>query len=74
VTISVNNRPVIITRGDHTGLEIKQVAMAQNVPIQMDFILSLDKPDGDAKVIGNRDIHHVRAHDKFTAIADDDNS
>lgn len=74
VTISVNNRPVTITRGEHIGLEIKQAAIAQGIPIQVDFVLSLEKPNGDAKVIGDHDIHHVHAHDKFTAIADDDNS
>ena len=45
-----------ITRGDHKGIEIKQAAVDQNVNIQLDFILSLEKENGDTDIIGDTDI------------------
>lgn len=74
IEIFVNNRTVKIARGLHTGLEIKEAAIAQGVPIQTDFVLSIEKPNGDTKVIGNSDQVRVHRRDRFIAIADDDNS
>lgn len=74
VEIFVNERLVRVERGDRTGLEIKTAAMQQSVPIQADFLLTLEKPNGQSKMIGDNDVVKVRKGLRFTAIADDDNS
>jgi hypothetical protein len=74
VEIFVNDKPVKITRGEHTGLEIKQAAIAQGVNIQLDFILNLEKRKGETQVIGDTDPVKVKKGQHYVAIADDDNS
>lgn len=74
VEVTVNNRPVRLPRGEITGLEIKQAAIEQHVPIQLDFILQLELPNGNSRIIGDSDPVKVRPHERFTAIANDDNS
>ena len=74
VTIFINNDPYKIERGEHTGLEIKQTAIAQDVQIQLDFVLSLEKRQGETQIIGDRDPVKVKKGQKYVAIADDDNS
>lgn len=74
VEIFVNERPVRIERGGRTGLEIKQAAIAQGISIQADFLLMLEKPGGQSRVIGDQDLVEVRQGLRFTAVADDDNS
>jgi hypothetical protein len=74
VTIKVNNKPVLITKGRHTGAEIKQAAIGQGVQIQMDFLLSLIRENGGEDMIGDADIVKVKDGMCFTAVADDDAS
>lgn len=74
VTIFVNDNPVKITRGEHTGLEIKQAAIEQGVKIQLDFVLSLEKGNGETQIIGDSDKVKVKRGQHYVAIADDDNS
>lgn len=74
VEILVNDKSVKITRGEHTGLEIKQAAIAQGVNIQIDFILSLEKRKGETQIIGDNDLVKVKKGQHYVAIADDDNS
>jgi hypothetical protein len=74
VEIFVNEKPVKIERGEHTGLEIKQAAIAQGVHIQLDFVLSLEKRQGETQIIGDTDPVKVKKGQKYVAIADDDNS
>lgn len=75
VVIIVNTKyRVTVAAGRHTGLEIKQAAIAQGVPIQLDFLLSLERPGHPSQMIGDHDEVDVREHMAFTAIADDDNS
>ena len=74
VEIEVNGRAVKMTKGDATGLEIKQAAIAQGVAIQVNFVLQQELPNGSSKVIGDPDSVHLRPHISFTAIAPDDNS
>lgn len=74
VEIFVNDPPVKIERGDHTGLEIKQAAIDQGVRIQIDFVLSLVKGPGQTQIIGDTDTVKVKKGQHYTAIADDDNS
>jgi hypothetical protein len=74
IEIAVNERPVKIRRGVRTGLEIKQAAIADGVPIQLDFVLSLETAPGQTRIVGDRDRVRVKPGQRFLAIADDDNS
>jgi hypothetical protein len=74
VEVTVNEKPVVLPDRKVTGLEIKQAAIAQGVPIQLDFVLQQELPHGQHKVIGDQDEVKLHPHDRFTAIADDDNS
>ena len=74
VEVTVNERPVTLPDRTATGLEIKQAAIAQGVPIQLDFVLQQELPNGQHKVIGDHDDVKLHPRDRFTAIADDDNS
>lgn len=74
VEVTVNERPVTLSDQTATGLEIKQAAIAQGVPIQLDFVLQQELPNGQHKVIGDHDDVKLHPRDRFTAIADDDNS
>jgi len=57
-----------------TGLEIKEDAIAQGVQIELDFILSVELPDGRHRVVGNDQTITVHKGQAFTAVPDDDNS
>lgn len=57
-----------------TGAEIKQAAIAAAVPIQPDFLLTLERSGGREKQIGNDEKIVTVDGMKFTAIAGDDNS
>ena len=74
VTVHVNERPVRLPSGLVTGLEIKQRAIAQGVPIQLDFILVEEFEAGRTKTIGDTDQVHVTDHTRFLANDGDDNS
>lgn len=74
VTITVNNKPVVIDGPRVTGLEIKEAAIAQGVEIGLDFVLSEELPNGETRVVGDDDPVTVTKHSKFTAVAGDDNS
>jgi hypothetical protein len=74
VEVTVNGRPVRLEKEQLTGLEIKQAAIGQQVPIELDFILQLELANGDAKIIGDTDEVKIKPHQRFTAIANDDNS
>ena len=73
VVIHVNEQPVQVPKRD-SGLQIKEAAIAQGVPIQVDFVLSLELGDHRTKVIGNGDVIEVNEHSRFIAVASDDNS
>jgi hypothetical protein len=73
--IHVNNKPVLVDGPRLTGLEIKQAAIAQNVAIELDFLLSEDGEHGKpGQNIGDGDVVTVNKHSRFTAVAPDDNS
>jgi Multiubiquitin len=74
VTVTVNNKPVVLTGPRVTGLQIKEAAVAQGVPIQLDFLLSEHLPNGEVRIVGDNDEVKVHKHSKFTAVAGDDNS
>jgi hypothetical protein len=74
VTIHVNERPVRLPQDRVTGLAIKESAVAQGVPIQLDFILVEELGGGRTKVIGDADHVEVNAESRFLANDGDDNS
>lgn len=76
ITIHVNERPVVMVGHEQTGLDIKKAAIAQDVPIKLDFVLSLERGHGhdQTKIIGDDDPVHITEHSRFTAVDDDDNS
>lgn len=75
VTVTVNEKPVTLSKGRVTGLEIKQAAIAQGVEIELDFILVEEAHGGhEAQVIGDTDAVKVTKHSRFTANDGDDNS
>lgn len=74
VTVEVNGNPVVLDEKVMTGLEIKQAAIAQQVQIQADFVLQLERPNGEYDTIGDNDEVRVHKGMSFNAIAPDDNS
>lgn len=74
IEITVNNQAVQVEDKRLTGLQIKEAAIAQGVPIQVDFLLSEHRPNGDVHIVGDEDEVKVHKHSKFTAVAGDDNS
>jgi hypothetical protein len=74
VEIFVNRKPVRMTRGEHTGSEIKQAAIDAGINIKPDFVLSLILGPGETRIIGDNDPVLVKKGQRYTAVADDDNS
>jgi predicted RNase H-like nuclease (RuvC/YqgF family) len=66
--------PVVMEGRKQTGLSLKQAAIAQKVPIQLDFVLSLELQGGKTELIGDTDHIKVKKGDRFLAIPNDDNS
>ena len=75
ITITVNNKPVMMTGPRHTGLEIKQAAIAQGVKIDVGFLLYEIRHGGQPnKLIDDGETVTITDHSEFHAVADDDNS
>lgn len=73
-TITVNEKPVVLHDHHQTGLSIKEAAIAQHVPIQLDFVLSEVLHDGKQKPVADDKLVEVKEGDQFWAIPGDDNS
>lgn len=74
VIVHVNNKPVEVPAPKATGRQIKEAAIAAGQPIQLDFVLSLELPNGRSEIIGDTDEVTVNPQSRFLAIAPDDNS
>jgi hypothetical protein len=74
VVITVNERPVAVLGPKVTGLEIKQAAIAQRVPIRLDFLLYEELGNGRTRPVRDEDEVTVNKNSRFVAIANDDNS
>jgi hypothetical protein len=73
VQIQVNGAQVTVP--NHvSGLQIKEAAMAAHVPIQVDFVLSLELGHGKTKVVTDAELISVHEGSSFVAVAPDDNS
>lgn len=75
VTVTVNNKSVVLERHRVTGIEVKRAAIAQGVEIEEDFILTLE-PHGDnpARNVADDEDVTVTKHSEFTANDGDDDS
>lgn len=73
VDVTVNNQTVRLEKHRITGQEIKDVAIAQHVDIEADFVLSEKRGDDWLRVRDNEEIR-VRDGDAFRAVSPDDNS
>jgi hypothetical protein len=74
VQIEVNGKPVRVEGPRVTGGDIKEAAIEQGLPIEMDFVLSEELPGGGTRIIGDNDVVTVTDRSRFTAVAPDDNS
>jgi hypothetical protein len=74
VTVTVNHKPVTVPRPKVTGLQIKEAAIAEGLPIELDFLLSEELHSGETRIVGDQDVVTVNKNSRFTAVAGDDNS
>lgn len=74
VNFKLNRKPVRVHGHDHTGMQIKQAAIAQHVNIAPDFLLFLLHDHRPNEPIGDTQTVRVTDESRFHAIADDDNS
>jgi hypothetical protein len=75
VTVTVNNKPVIVPDNEVTGLQVKEAAIAQGVEIELDFLLTLEAHGGHpAETIADDRVVKVNKHSVFTANDVDDDS
>jgi hypothetical protein len=73
ITVSVNGQPVVLPDREVTGLEVKQAAVAQGLPIGLEFQLSV-KRGNRYQVVDDTDTIKVHQGQEFLAVAPDDNS
>lgn len=73
VTITVNGQTVKMPKGEATGAEIKQAAIAQGVNIEPDFTLFLKGKDG-LEPVRDGEVVRPKKGAEFTAVAPDDYS
>jgi hypothetical protein len=74
VEILVNEKPVYVQGRKQTGLSIKDAAISQKVPIQQDFVLSIERGGGKTELVGDDQEIKVHKGERFLAIPNDDNS
>ena len=72
--ISVNKKPVSLAEPIITGLEIKEAAIEQGLPIDPGFQLARVEADGKHQIVGDSDKVDVREFKTFFATAPDDNA
>lgn len=73
VTILVNNHEVKLPDKEATGLEIKEAAIKQAVPIQLGFVLF--RLQGNKQhAVRDDDRITVHQHEQFRCVDTDDNS
>ena len=75
VTVIFNEKYRVKVQGaKQTGHSLKEAAINEGVPIQLDFVLSIELGGGKTEIIGNDQTIVVKDGDRFLAIPDDDNS
>lgn len=71
VTIDVNGQKVEMPKGEASGAEIKQAAIAQGVAIESDFSLFLRGKDGLEPIHDDEEVR-LKKDLEFSAVAPDD--
>lgn len=74
IEILVNEKPVYVEGHKQTGLSIKEAAIHQKVPIERDFVLSIERGGGKTELVRDDQEIEVHKHERFLAIPNDDNS
>lgn len=74
VTITVNEQEVEISGPRVTGLQIKEAAIAQGLPITLVFVLTEELPNDRTRIVGDTDVVTVNPESQFLAVGNDDNS
>lgn len=72
--IRVNEKGVTVVGEQHTGADIKRVAIEQGVSIKEDFVLSIEYEPRKTRIIADEEVVVVETGTCFTVVADDDNS
>ena len=73
VEIKLNENELIVAGPLTTGLAIKESATKAGL-IELDFVLSLELPEGKFRIVGDADKLRLSPGDCFSAVAPDDNS
>ena len=74
IDVLVNEKPVVLSGSKQSGSSIKKASIEQGVPINEDFVLSIERGGGKTDLIGDDDHIFVHPNDRFIAIENDDNS
>ena len=74
IDIMVNDKPVVLEGTKQTGASVKKAAIAQEVNIKEDFVLSIELGGGKTSIIGDDEEIEVHDGERFLAIENDDNS
>ncbi|MGO4299356.1 multiubiquitin domain-containing protein [Leifsonia sp. RAF41] len=73
IHVTVNRRPVTLHSASQTGRSVKESAIAQGVPIKIDFLLSR-KAGAKFQPVGDDESIRTHNEDEFRANDGDDNS
>lgn len=73
-SITVNTKPVPMNDHRVTGLQVKEAAIAAGVEIEIDFQLSVRRPNGKFEVVADTEPVNINRSSQFRAVAPDDNS
>lgn len=73
VPVTVNGQVVELPQEELTGLQVKQAAIGQGLPIDTGFQLSV-KHGKHFQVVGGDDLVEIHRDLEFLAVAPDDNS
>ncbi len=74
VKIKVNDKPVTLLFGFHSGSAIKAAAIEQGVEIEADFVLELVVPSGPDRIIGDSDLEFINGDECFDAVDNHEDS
>ena len=75
VTVTVNTKLVTLPSHRVTGLQIKEAAIAQGVPIELDFELTWEAHGGHpAQNVTDDELITVDRHSVFTAVDNEEDS
>ena len=69
ISVLVNGLPVNLLGRSETGKQVKTAAIEQGVPINLDFVLVEDLPDGGHREVADHENVHIHEGLRFTAHA-----